>query len=207
MARKKQFDYFGAMKNIAHLSHDAAVALQETIADYDYESFIVKSETVHAIEHNGDECVLDIYDQLAVTFMTPIDREDIAQLTDALDDILDGINEFTYLLENLVIRDLRVGVKEFIDTIVAATEAVEVATGEFAKFKNSKTLKEHVKAVKLLEKGADRLYSEITKELYTHEKDAIEIIKWRDAFNKLEKIVNDTETCVKIIKSLVIKNS
>lgn len=47
----------------------------------------------------------------------------------------------------------------------------------------------------------------MTKELYTHEKDAIEIIKWRDVYNKLEKIVNDAESCVKVIKSLVIKNS
>lgn len=207
MARKKQFDYFAAMKDVAHLSHDAATALKETLEHYDYESFIIKSEVVHEIEDKGDDRVAEVYDQLAVTFMTPIDREDIAQLIDALDDVLDGINEFTYLLENLVIRNLRPGVKEFIDTIVEATEAVEIATGEFAKFKNSKKLKEHVKTVKLLEKGADRLYSEITKELYTHEKDAIEIIKWRDAFNKLEKIVNDAERCVKIIKSLVIKNS
>ncbi|GFH43523.1 phosphate transport regulator [Lactococcus hodotermopsidis] len=207
MARKKQFDYFGAMKDIAHLSHDAAVALQEIIVDYEYESFIVKSESVHAIEHKADDSVAEVYDELAVTFMTPIDREDIAQLTDALDDVLDGINEFTYQLENLVIRNLRPGVKEFVDTIVEATQGVEIACGEFAKFKNSKKLKEHVANVKLLEKGADRLYSEITKELYTNEKDPIEIIKWRDAFNKLEKIVNDIESCVKIIKSLVIKNS
>ncbi|GHU36501.1 phosphate transport regulator [Bacilli bacterium] len=207
MIRKKQFDYFAAMKDIAHLSHEAATALQTSIADYDYESFIVKSEAVHEIEHQGDTYANDIYEQLAVTFMTPIDREDIALLTDVLDDVLDGINEFTYLLENLVIRELRSGVREFIETIVAATEAVEVATGEFSKFKNSKKLKEHVKTVKTLEKGADRLYSEMTKELYTHEKDAIEIIKWRDVYNKLEKIVNDAESCVKVIKSLVIKNS
>lgn len=207
MIRKKQFDYFAAMKDIAHLSHEAATALQGSMAAYDYESFIVKSEAVHEIEHLGDNYTNDIYEQLAVTFMTPIDREDIALLTDVLDDVLDGINEFTYLLENLVVRQLRPGVKEFIETIVEATEAVEVATGEFSKFKNSKKLKEHVKTVKTLEKGADRLYSEMTKELYTHEKDAIEIIKWRDVYNKLEKIVNDAESCVKVIKSLVIKNS
>lgn len=87
-----------------------------------------------------------------------------------MDDVLDGINEFTYLLENLVVRDLRSGVKGFVTTIVDVTAAVEIATGEFAKFKTSKTLKEHVKAVKMLEKGTDRLYSEMTKTLYTHEK-------------------------------------
>lgn len=205
--RKKQFDYFSAMKDLAHLSHEAALALDESLVDYDYNAFIVKSEVVHEIENKGDVYANDIYEQLAITFMTPIDREDIAQLTDVLDDVLDGINEFTYLLENLVVRDLRSGVKEFVTTIVDATAAVEIATGEFAKFKNSKTLKEHVKAVKMLEKGADRLYSEMTKTLYTHEKDPIEIIKWRDVLNKLEKIVNDAESCVKVIKSLVIKNS
>ncbi|XOQ36945.1 MAG: hypothetical protein ACFWTQ_05280 [Lactococcus sp.] len=38
MIRKKQFDYFAAMKDIAHLSHEAATALQGSLAAYDYES-------------------------------------------------------------------------------------------------------------------------------------------------------------------------
>lgn len=136
------------MKDIAHLSHEAATALQGSMAAYDYESFIVKSEAVHEIEHLGDNYTNDIYEQLAVTFMTPIDLEDIALLTDVLDDVLDGINEFTYLLENLVVRQLRPGVKEFIETIVEATEAVEVATGEFSKFKNSKSSRNMLKRLK-----------------------------------------------------------
>jgi uncharacterized protein Yka (UPF0111/DUF47 family) len=50
------------------------------------------------------------------------------------------------------------------------------------------------------------LYSVLTKELYANEKDPVEIIKWRDIYNRLEKIIDDSEKAVEIIGSLVIKN-
>src|SRR5512137_2007311 len=47
---------------------------------------------LRAIEHEGDDMVHDIYHALNQTFITPIDREDIASLTSVMDDILDFTN-------------------------------------------------------------------------------------------------------------------
>ncbi|MDR2975798.1 MAG: DUF47 family protein [Streptococcaceae bacterium] len=206
MAREK-FDYFAAMTDIAKSANKAATALKPLLADYEYHKFILQAEPIHELENQADAQVRAISDQLAISFMTPIDREDISYLTECLDNVMDGINEFTYLLENLVVTELHPGAEEFMDAIIAATEGMVVACGEFAKFKNSKSLKEYIRKVRSLENGADKLYSQVVKDMYTNETDPVEIIKWRDLYNRLERTVNDTEICVKVIGNLVIKNT
>jgi predicted phosphate transport protein (TIGR00153 family) len=207
MAKKKQFNYFEKMTELAQYGYEAAVKLQAVVKDYDYTYLPAQSEDIHITERNGDAIVEEIIDELAISFITPIDREDILMATNALDDVLDGVNEITYLFENLVIETLRPRTADFSELIVEATEKLVVATTEFAKFKNSKTLKAMLKEVNEVEGNADKLYSVLTKDLYANEKDAIEIIKWRDIYNRLEKIVNDTEKATDIIGGLVIKNS
>jgi predicted phosphate transport protein (TIGR00153 family) len=207
MAKKKQYNYFEKMTDLAQFSNEASKKLVTLVNDYDYTVLPAKSEDIHITERNGDAIVEEIIEELAISFITPIDREDILLATNSLDDVLDGINEITYLFENLVIETLRPRTADFVALIEEATEKLVVATKEFAKFKNSKTLKAMLKEVNEVEGNADKLYSALTKDLYANEKDAIEIIKWRDIYNRLEKIVNDTEKATDIIGGLVIKNS
>ncbi len=44
------------------------------------------------LEHKGDELTHRVIDELNKTFITPIDREDIHDLSAALDDVLDLID-------------------------------------------------------------------------------------------------------------------
>ena len=51
------------------------------------------------------------------------------------------------------------------------------------------------------------LYSKLKKALFTDEKDVLEIIKWKDIYDRFETIINDTEGAVDIIDGMVIKNT
>lgn len=207
MARKKQFNYFEAMNEISKQINQSSLLLYQLLEDYDYRKAIENAEAIHQLERNADTIVAKIIDELAISFITPIDREDIVSLTNSLDDIIDNINEITYLLENLVVENLRPQTLEFAKLINEATDGVCQATTEFPKFKNSKSLKKLIKNVNDIERKADLLYSKLTKEMYLTESNAIEIIKWRDLYNKFESIVNQSEKAVNIISELVIKNS
>ena len=50
-------------------------------------------EKAHAIEHKGDDINHDIFRNVATDFITPIDREDIIGLAQALDTIIDELEE------------------------------------------------------------------------------------------------------------------
>ena len=145
----------------------------------------------------------ELYD----AFITPIDREDIVLITNRLDDILDELNATTYLFENLLVYTIRPNTDQFLQLIVIATSDVVSATKEFAKFKHSKVLKHYIDQVNETESEADKLYSALVKNLFAHEKDPIEVIKWRDIYNHLEMITDACEAAADVIEGLVIKNS
>lgn len=207
MARKKQFDYFGKLEQMAQYSFESAALLLDLILDYSTEKFLDKSEEIHRLEGLGDRISKEIMTELYDAFITPIDREDIVLITNRLDDILDELNATTYLFENLLVYTIRPNTDQFLQLIVTATSDVVSATKEFAKFKHSKVLKHYIDQVNETESEADKLYSALVKNLFAHEKDPIEVIKWRDIYNHLEMITDACEAAADVIEGLVIKNS
>jgi hypothetical protein len=207
MARRKQYDFLGAM---AHLTQNAAAAaevLVQLVKDYSAEALVTKAEKIHDLEKEGDRIVTELTNELYDAFITPIDREDILIIAERIDDILDGINALTYLFENLAIKKMRPQTDEFATMVLDAANGVHTAMLEFPKFKHSKTLKKMIDEVNRVESESDRLYSELKKGLFTEETDILEIIKWKDVYDRFEQIVNASEAAVDIIDGMVIKNT
>ncbi|MDU1451367.1 MAG: DUF47 family protein [Enterococcus faecalis] len=207
MARKKQFDYFGELNQLATNAYEAAKVLQEIVDNYSLENLVKKSEVIHQLEKENDEIVRKILNELYISFITPIDREDIVDITDHLDNIIDSINSLSYLLDHLVVEEMIAPALELTAYIVKATEGVKSATKEFAKFKNSKTLVSLIDEVNTIESQGDKLYSSAMKDLMTNEKDLLKVIKWKDVYDQLERTINDCESAVHIIVGIVIKNT
>ena len=188
-------------------AYEAAKVLQEIVDNYSLENLVKKSEVVHQLEKENDEIVRKILNELYISFITPIDREDIVDITDHLDNIIDSINSLSYLLDHLVVEAMIAPALELTAYIVKATEGVKSATKEFAKFKNSKTLVSLIDEVNTIESQGDKLYSSAMKDLMTNEKDLLKVIKWKDVYDQLERTINDCESAVNIIVGIVIKNT
>ncbi|MBO0473299.1 DUF47 domain-containing protein [Enterococcus ureasiticus] len=207
MARKKQFDYFGELEHLAKNAHQAAELLEMIALDYSLELLENEAEKIHVLEREGDQIVQKIMSELYISFITPIDREDIVEITQRLDDVLDTINSIAYLLSSLVVKELNDNAMVFITYGVEATAGVLTATKEFAKFKNSKTLHAMIDEVSEIEGKADKLYSDSLKDLFTNEQNPIEVIRWKNVYDQLEEMLNASESVVDVIGGLVIKNS
>jgi len=63
-----------------------------------------KKDQLKAIEHEGDLITREIFEALNSTFITPLDREDIAMIAGNLDDILDYMESVAH---NLVLFELQ----------------------------------------------------------------------------------------------------
>lgn len=205
--RKKGFDYFGAMARLAADAKEASQMLKEVISDYDLNTLHEKSLKIHSVEKDGDEVVKQIMQELYVSFITPIDREDIVHIVDRLDDILDGMNAITYEFYHLNVEKIRPETDVITDFIVKAVEEVHRAVVEFSRFKSSKELMSIIDNVNRIESEADRFYSEQLAKLFREEKDPIEVIKWKNIYDGFEEILDSCEDAADIIAGLVIKNS
>ena len=67
-------------------------ALYDALTTTSAEERTVLIREIERIEHEGDKVTHEIMHQLSATFITPFDREDIHELTSAIDDILDHIH-------------------------------------------------------------------------------------------------------------------
>ncbi len=106
MARKKKFDYFEAYEKLSDLAVRESELLLESFKSFDGASSLVGTlEAVHELEHQGDDINHDIFQSAAVDFMPPIDREDIAELAQALDNVLDNVEA---VLQQVYMCDARV---------------------------------------------------------------------------------------------------
>lgn len=207
MARKKEFDYFGALTELAQKGEAAGKILYEMVENYDIKTVPEKVEKVHQLENEGDDIAHKILDELNRSFITPIDREDIVSATETLDDVLDGINSLMYLFDTYVIEELRPKTEKVAGYVVEATEGVTVATKEFAKFKNSKTLGSMISQINHIEEKTDDLYRALLKELFLNEPDTRLVIKWKAIYEGFEAVINSAELAADTMLGLVIKNT
>ena len=92
-------------------------------------------------------------------------------------------------------------------------DAVGLRTGyngmleEFADFKRSKGLRDHIIRINTLEEEADQQFINSMRTLHTTCTDPIEIIVWREIFLYLEKCVDACEHVADTVESVVMKNS
>lgn len=207
MARKKGFDYFNAMYQLSVKTKEAAIVLDDIMTHYSSDYLIEKSESIHQLERQGDEIVSSIMYELNHSFVTPIDREDIIATTKFIDNILDDINAIPYSFDNLGIQKMREKAIEMSALIVEIVEAMTIVTKEFSKFKSTKTIGQMVQKVTELEGKADIIHSAQIKELFTLEENVLDVVRWKEVFDQLEKIVNETEKATLIMEAMVIKNT
>jgi predicted phosphate transport protein (TIGR00153 family) len=184
-----------------------AEALVEGLARWDNPQEIRRG--LKDIEHEGDQVVHDIYQALNQTFITPIDREDIAALTGSLDDVLD----FTYATVNhMVLYDIRVvpePLKEAAKLLKEQTVHLRAAVGGLRNVKAREAITPHLVEVNRLENATDDLTNKAIADLFrpAEGKDAFFVMKMKDIYNYIETATDKAEDVADVIGDIVVKHS
>ena len=113
MKNKQDRFYF---ENFVHASEDACTAanyLVECLKGYDANNISEMLKKMHHYEHAGDTKKHEMSAALAKAFVTPIDREDLALISQNIDDVTDRIEEilqcfYTYQITVSIVRFLNV---------------------------------------------------------------------------------------------------
>ena len=202
---KKTYNYFDKFAEQMSLCKKAAQQLMDMIENYD--DIAAKAEAIHKTEHEADNLLHEILDELNRSFITPIDREDILSLARELDDICDSIEDVANLFDMLSITEIRPEAVEMAKLILVGCEVLYDAVAEFTNFKNSKKLGDMIIRVNKAEEDGDRMYRSVIKSIYKSEKDPIMLMKWKEIFDALERVLDDCEDVADLVDGLAIKNS
>ena len=208
MAKKDRFSYFDAFEKQVDIAEEEAEVLIEVIENFTTADKLVPLlEKAHEIEHRGDEVNHVILTNVAVDFITPIDREDIIEFAQDLDDIIDMIEGTIQRFYMFDVKSMEPQAAEFAAIIKKSVKALRKSMGTFREFKKVKKIRAMVEDVNQLEEQADVMYLETIRDLYVNGKaDELRVGTWSRLFEHLEKTVDACEAAADTMQTITLKN-
>lgn len=208
MARKDKFDYFSAMEKIVGFACDEATALDKVLRNFDHDKIFDEMNAMHLIENEADKVNHEIYDRLAAEFITPIERDDILNLSQYLDEIVDSIEDVMMRLYMYDIHEMYAPALEMSSLIEKSTNALRVAMIEFGNFKKSETIKQLLIDVSDYEEAADKKYVMGIRHLHTeHTDDAVFLFTWENLLVRMEKCCDACAHAGDVMSTIIMKNT
>ncbi len=208
MAKKSKFNYFKAYGRLAKLSVQESELLIESIRVFkDASGYSDTMELMHEYENSGDSINHDIFQSVAVDFMPPFDREDIVSLAQALDNVLDYIDDVLGHMYMYDIKTMPDYALRFAELILKSCKALDKAMSEFHGFKKNKKFKQLIVDINSYEEEADKLYTEAMRHLHTVDNsDIMHVLVWSRIFERMEKCCDATEHAADIVSTILLKN-
>jgi predicted phosphate transport protein (TIGR00153 family) len=202
----RQDQFFALLEELADRMEAAAAVFGELETATRKDQIEAVAARLRPIEGEADSVCHRLYEELDRTFVTPIDREDLAALTKALDNVIDGMEHtaaFAALYQFVSLTDpMRHLVRV---TVAAAAELARAARG-LRKFGDPESIKAPTLAVHTLENEADGVYRAAIAALFANGISAAELVRQKDMLFSLEYGVDQCEDAMDVIRSVVVKN-
>ncbi len=205
---KLKLNYFKAYEKLTGLAVEEADLLIEAMRTFTEASgYSDTMEQMHEFENRGDDINHDIFTAAAVDFMPPFDREDVVSLAQALDNVLDYIDD---VLGHMYVYDIRTMPEDalrFAELIKKSARALDHMMAEFHNFKKNKKFKQLVVDINSYEEEADVLYQEAMRRLHTEDNDDVmHVLVWSRIYERMEKCCDACEHAADIMSTILLKN-
>ncbi|MFH0922931.1 MAG: DUF47 family protein [Candidatus Micrarchaeota archaeon] len=200
----KNGQFFDIMQKQAETANYAAKELAILMSDY-----VLLPESaakIREFEHQGDALMRELYLALNTSFIVPIDHSDISMLAGSLDDVLDRIDQTATFFALYKITSPTQPMVKMTEVIAKQTHELVGAVSSIKSAKTYGKAAAHCNEIKKLENEADELYNAALGELF-ESKDAIEIIKQKDALECLEHAADRVDKAAQIISDIVMKHA
>ena len=162
---------------------------------------------IEDLEHTGDEITHQINLELSKNFITPFDREDIHRLASAIDDIADYIHGSASRMDLYNVTIITPPIKELADLILQACQDLHKAINELRNLKNIRLIADSCVRINSIENQADYVFDKAVGELFDNEKDAVNLIKYKEVLSALETATDMCEDAANVLESILVKNA
>lgn len=169
-----------------------------------HEAMSREADKIAALEQRADDINREVFDKLRKTFITPIDPEDIHTVTSRLEDAIDSANAVARRIAVYRPAKISVAMNHLASNLVEITGELHSAV---TALRNGGELKAYCFRIRELEEDSDRCTQDGLMELFTLEKDPIEVIKGKDLLEMLEETIDICDDVADILANVVVKNS
>jgi len=159
------------------------------------------------IEHQGDSITHNIFSELNSTFVTPLDREDIHELTSALDDVLDHIDGCAHRFAMYKITRVPKAFSQLIEVLLLSINELKNGVHLLRNLNKTDILQDTFKMVNEYENQADEIFDQAIADLFEKEKNPIHIIKIKEILVGLETATDKCEDAANVLEGILIKHN
>ena len=196
-----------------HADHivEAARAFSKLVSNYSDLHLRQKyNQDVDNAERAADRVTHDVNKAIHITFITPIDREQIHSLINTMDDVADLIQDSAETMALYDVRHMTDEITRLTDVSVKCCERVQDAVKMLARIAEPSVAEAALKTceeIDQLESDADRIMRAAMSKLFREEPDVREVIKLKAIYELLETITDKCEDVANIIEGIVLENS
>jgi predicted phosphate transport protein (TIGR00153 family) len=165
---------------------------------------------VDTAERAADRITAEVNRLLHKTFITPIDREQIHGLINAMDDVLDLLQDATETMSLYDVRHMTEEVLRLGEISAKCCDRVQHAVTLMPKLSDPAIAEAAIKTcdeIDRLESDADRVMRSAMSKLFREEPDVRELIKLKAIYELLESITDRCEDVANLIEGVVLENS
>ena len=190
---------------------EAAHAFSNMVANYsDVDKRKLPHKEVDDAERAADRITHEVSRVLHKTFFTPIDRDQIHQLINMLDDVADLIQDSAETMVLYDVRHMTDDIVRLTDLSVKCCERLQDAVGLIGNVRDAATAEAALKTceeIDRLESDADHVMRSAMSRLFREEPDVRELIKLKAVYELLETITDRCEDVANLIEGIVLENS
>lgn len=162
---------------------------------------------IKELEHHGDNLTHKIFSELNASFVTPFDREDIHQLTSALDDVMDHMDGTANRITLYKIKEYPEPMVRLIDILQLSIGELHRGVGMLRDLNKANELQRVFQRINEYENNADSVFEQGVADLFENEKDAIQVIKLKEILVGLETATDKCEDAANVLEGIYIKNA
>jgi hypothetical protein len=190
---------------------EGARAFMSMVENYPDE--ILRAKHAAEVDHHekqADRITADVNRLLHKTFITPIDREQIHGLINAMDDILDLLQDSAEVMNLYDLKNLSEDVTRLGEISVKCCDRVQHVVSLLPKLSQAAVAEAALKTceeIDRLESDADRVMRSAMSKLFRDNIDVRELIKLKAVYEHLESISDRCEDVANIVEGIVLENS
>jgi predicted phosphate transport protein (TIGR00153 family) len=165
---------------------------------------------VDSAEKQADRVTAEVHRLLHKTFITPIDREQIHSLINAMDDVLDLLQDSAEVMQLYDLKSVSEDVLRLGEISTKCCERVQHVVTLLPQLSKSTVAADALKTceeIDQLESDADRVMRSAMSKLFRDNIEVRELIKLKAVYEHLESISDRCEDVANIVEGIVLENS
>lgn len=145
--------------------------------------------------------------ELGKNFITPFDREDIYALIKSIENVADYIHGSAELIHIYHVEKISKSMRKLTQVNLDAVINIGIAIKELRTMRNHNAISEACKKINKLERKSDEIYNKSVEDVFEHETDVKNIIKYKEVLSALENATDMCKRVANVLEQISVKHS